>query len=319
MMARAGLRGIDSRSLAVKCGITFAVVGALIATPSLKRLIRRWTLRPRLALLNPIIPTSRYSVQACQMLEELFAAIGCQVALHEFDVAKEPFDYATLADRYDGFIIPGSMASAYDDPATYPWIPTLTATIRQLHERRRPVLGICFGHQIISQALGGRVEKNPKGLGAAKCLFDVLPLGANLGLAEAPGKNVGALQYHHNDIVTRLPNCAANLACSATCPAHASAVFPTAAEARMAVQRGAAPSKPHAITLQGHPEFSTPTGAEVLADILRHVDGPKFGEGWLAERLPTVDDAATTERAHSITRAAMKLLWPVAFDHEASS
>ena len=87
----------------------------------------------------------------------------------------------------------------------------------------------------------------------------------------------------------------------------------------MAVQRGAAPSKPHAITLQGHPEFSTPTGAEVLADILRHVDGPKFGEGWLAERLPTVDDAATTERAHSITRAAMKLLWPVAFDHEASS
>jgi GMP synthase-like glutamine amidotransferase len=290
-----------------------AAVVLALSTPTARRILRRYTVRPRLALLNPIIPSSTYSMQVLVMLEELFEAVGARVAIVEIDVSKVPFDDASLGHLYDGFIFPGSRASAYD-LAQYSWIKPMEETIRRLHAQRRPMLGICFGHQIISQALGGRVELNTKGIGAASCAFDVLPLGACLGLAKAPGRNAASMLYHHNDIVSRLPTCAANLACNAHCPAHASAVFGSATEARMAVQRGATTSsaKPHAITLQGHPEFSTPTGAICLTAILRECDAPKFGQQWLEEREATVGDAATTASAHAIARTAVKILWPEA-------
>ena len=82
----------------------------------------------------------------------------------------------------------------------------------------------------------------------------------------------------------------------------------------MAVQRGATSSnaKPHAITLQGHPEFSTPTGANCLSTILREIDAPKFGQQWLEEREATLSNPVTTSNAHAIARTAVKILWPEA-------
>ena len=46
-----------------------------------------------------------------------------------------------------------------------PWIEPTEALIRTLCKADIPVVGICFGHQIIAQALGGKVEKSPKGWG----------------------------------------------------------------------------------------------------------------------------------------------------------
>lgn len=62
---------------------------------------------------------------------------------------------------YDGVVITGSPASVNDDSA---WIRRLEQAVRDLHARRRPMLGICFGHQVIATALGGRVGKQPSGL-----------------------------------------------------------------------------------------------------------------------------------------------------------
>jgi GMP synthase (glutamine-hydrolysing) len=56
----------------------------------------------------------------------------------------------------DGWLITGSRHGAYDD---LPWIRPLEDLIRAIHGSRRPLVGICFGHQIVAQALGGRVEK----------------------------------------------------------------------------------------------------------------------------------------------------------------
>jgi GMP synthase (glutamine-hydrolysing) len=56
----------------------------------------------------------------------------------------------------DGWLITGSRHGAYDD---LPWIPPLEALIRGIQAAKRPLVGICFGHQIVAQALGGRVEK----------------------------------------------------------------------------------------------------------------------------------------------------------------
>jgi GMP synthase-like glutamine amidotransferase len=60
----------------------------------------------------------------------------------------------------DGWLITGSRHGAYDD---LPWIPPLEAFIRDAHAAGVPVAGICFGHQIMAQALGGKVEKWPGG------------------------------------------------------------------------------------------------------------------------------------------------------------
>ncbi|WP_195822402.1 type 1 glutamine amidotransferase [Roseobacter sp. MH60115] len=59
-------------------------------------------------------------------------------------------------DAADGWLITGSKHGAYED---HDWIPPLEAFIRTAHAARKPMIGVCFGHQIIAQAMGGRIEK----------------------------------------------------------------------------------------------------------------------------------------------------------------
>ena len=81
-------------------------------------------------------------------------------------LAEQGFDFAawpvldgvfpeSVAEA-DGWLITGSKYGAYEDHA---WIPTLEAFVRDVYASGRPMVGICFGHQIIAQALGGTVEK----------------------------------------------------------------------------------------------------------------------------------------------------------------
>lgn len=70
--------------------------------------------------------------------------------------------YPVDIDEVDAYLITGSKAGVYDD---LPWIATLMSFVRELHSRRKKLIGICFGHQMVAQALGGRVEKSGKGWG----------------------------------------------------------------------------------------------------------------------------------------------------------
>ena len=56
----------------------------------------------------------------------------------------------------DGWLLTGSKHGAYED---HPWIPPLEVFIRDAYAAKVPMIGVCFGHQIIAQALGGKVEK----------------------------------------------------------------------------------------------------------------------------------------------------------------
>ncbi len=56
----------------------------------------------------------------------------------------------------DGWLITGSKHGAYEP---HPWIPPLERFIRDCYAARVPMIGVCFGHQIIAQAMGGKVEK----------------------------------------------------------------------------------------------------------------------------------------------------------------
>ncbi len=69
----------------------------------------------------------------------------------------------------DGWLITGSRHGAYED---HPFIPPLEQFIRDAYAAHVPVVGICFGHQIIAQAMGGRVERYEGGWSVGPTTYD---------------------------------------------------------------------------------------------------------------------------------------------------
>jgi len=65
-------------------------------------------------------------------------------------------DFPSGVDQADGWLVTGSKHGAYED---HPFIPPLEDFIRGIYDADLPMVGVCFGHQIIAQALGGKVEK----------------------------------------------------------------------------------------------------------------------------------------------------------------
>src|SRR3954447_3592423 len=65
------------------------------------------------------------------------------------------------AADHEAYLITGSPAGVYDP---LPWIEPLQQFIRSAKESK--IVGICFGHQVMAEALGGHVEKSEKGWGA---------------------------------------------------------------------------------------------------------------------------------------------------------
>ncbi len=70
----------------------------------------------------------------------------------------------------DGWLITGSRHGVYED---LDWMPPLRDFIRQLAAAGHPLIGVCFGHQIIAQALGGEVVKSDKGWGVGLHRYQV--------------------------------------------------------------------------------------------------------------------------------------------------
>ena len=121
----------------------------------------------------------------------------------------------------DGWLITGSRHGVYEDHA---WIPPLEEFIRQAFAEHVPMVGICFGHQIIAQAMGGKVERFADGwaVGATDYDFD--------------GETL-TLNAWHRDQVTKVPPGAKVIATNDFC-ANAALLYDD-----------------RALTVQAHPEF----------------------------------------------------------------
>jgi GMP synthase (glutamine-hydrolysing) len=112
----------------------------------------------------------------------------------EVDARAELPDFS----HFSGMIISGSAASV---PTREPWILLLERYLARAVASGLPTFGICFGHQLLGQALGGLVTKNPRGLEAGTVSLQVLaedPL-----LAELPPEF--AVNMTHIDSVVSLP------------------------------------------------------------------------------------------------------------------
>ncbi|MBW3164177.1 glutamine amidotransferase-related protein [Ferrimonas balearica] len=130
----------------------------------------------------------------------------------------------------DSWVITGSRHSAYE---TLPWIQRLSGWIRQAYQADRPVAGICFGHQLVAQALGGEVRKADQGWGMGPYDTEIRVQAPWMVGAEA---RLRLLSSHQDQVVT-LPANAIVLATSAFCPNYSFAI-----DSRV-------------FTVQGHPEF----------------------------------------------------------------
>ena len=108
----------------------------------------------------------------------------------------------------DAWIISGSSCSVYDE---LEWMLDLEEKLRSVRLLNKPVLGICFGCQLIAKSYGGKVELNPEGweLGAYPMKLTKEGLKSRI----LSGFSDNAIVYQsHSDCVTRLPRDAVKLA-----------------------------------------------------------------------------------------------------------
>jgi GMP synthase-like glutamine amidotransferase len=137
---------------------------------------------------------------------DLIPVFGRYPAMFE-TLLGEGFDYASIdvqheplppdVGRYDAYLITGSSAGVYEDHA---WLAPLRTFIKAAQGRSK-LVGICFGHQIMAEALGGRVEKSDKGWGVGLHTYPVVR--RESWMDDAPSVSVPA--SHQDQVVLQPP------------------------------------------------------------------------------------------------------------------
>ncbi|RZU98658.1 type 1 glutamine amidotransferase [Spiribacter vilamensis] len=161
----------------------------------------------------------------------------------------------------DAWVVTGSRASVHEAPE---WVAPLKAFVRSIDEREQPLIGVCFGHQLIQAALGGETRRSSMGwhLGTYAVECEVAFAGREAG------DPLALLAVHQDQVVAPAPGFE-RLATSAQCPWYA-------------MRRG------RTLTIQGHPEFDQAFFAAIMERVR-----PRAGDAEVdaaLETLPAQDD-----------------------------
>lgn len=131
---------------------------------------------------------------------------------------------------WDAFLITGSAAGVYDG---FDWIEPLKQLIRDIVAIGKPLVGVCFGHQIIAEALGGKAVKSDKGW-----ILGVRDLPLHAATENLTGDHFKLLYVHQDQVITA-PDGAEVIAGDALCPIAAYRIGEKV------------------LSFQGHPEFTS--------------------------------------------------------------
>lgn len=150
---------------------------------------------------DPVAPTQARAGGFASLVRGGLAGVWAD-GFAEVDVRVEALP---PAERFAGVIVTGSASSVTERA---PWMLRIEAYLAEAVHREHAVLGICFGHQLLGQALGGLVERNPRGREMGTVRLELVAADPLLDPEIAP-----ALAHAtHVDSVTELPRGAQVLA-----------------------------------------------------------------------------------------------------------
>ena len=192
----------------------------------------------------------------------MFRHMMSGVGTYEFDTVSVIKGEA-LPDpgEVEAVLITGSPAGVYDDDT---WIGPLTDFIRAGARAGVPQVGVCFGHQILAEALGGEVVKSDKGWGVGRHTYDVVTCPAFV--SESCPPSLSAAVSHQDQVVTLPPG--AQLVAASDFTPFAALYYPEAP----------------AFSFQCHPEF-----ADAYSAALYSLRRPRIGETLTDQALESLE------------------------------
>lgn len=167
-------------------------------------------------------------------------------------------------EAVDAWMTTGSKHGVNDG---LPWVDDLGDFVRQLWRAGKPLVGICFGHQLMAKALGGEVVKSERGWGVGMS-FNRVQARREWMAPWQPGVD---LVVSHQDQVERLPPEASVVGGSEFCPYYL-------------MQVGE-----HFLGVQGHPEFTKAYSRDLMA-LRRELVGEERVREGMASLEASVDD-----------------------------
>jgi GMP synthase-like glutamine amidotransferase len=163
-----------------------------------------------------------------QMFEQMIGAADANVTFDTVSIpAGEPLPDV---EGLEAVLITGSSAGVYDG---FEWIAPLEEFVRMAHQSKVPMVGVCFGHQLIAQALGGTARKSEKGWGLGRHVYDVA-----VGNGLIDGRHIALACSHQDQVIT--PPAGATTILSSDFTPHAGLLYAGGTT----------------LSVQAHPEFS---------------------------------------------------------------
>ena len=144
-----------------------------------------------------------------QMFPALFLQVAPDWEFLFYDVCNDHFPESV--EECDVYICTGSKNSVYDNEK---WIKQLKDFVKTIYHSGRVYIGVCFGHQILGEALGGKVQKSPNGWCVGVHSFELLKTENWMN----PVQSVFNLLMMCQDQVLQLPPESTLLAQASNCP-----------------------------------------------------------------------------------------------------